>query len=70
MQQSANERNRTMTKVQKKAIKRICADYDFENTKELKEYLKDSFGDTLDEYWFNGSTEEECYAELERVVRI
>lgn len=57
-----------MTKEQKKAIKRICEDYDFENLKELREYLRDTYGDTLDEYWFNGNTEEECYAELEKVV--
>lgn len=59
-----------MTKEQKKAIKRICADYDFEDAKELKEWLKENYGDTLDEYWFSGNTEEDCYTELERVVKI
>lgn len=59
-----------MTREQKNAIKRICEEYDFENTKELKEWLKDNYGDTLDKDWFSGSTEEECYAELVRVVSL
>ena len=29
-----------MTKEQRKAIKRICADYDFEDLKELREWSK------------------------------
>lgn len=57
-----------MTREQKKAIKRICEEYDFEDAKELRAWMKDMYGDTLDEYWFEGSTEEECYAELDRVV--
>ena len=57
-----------MTKEMKKAIKRICEDYDFEDAKELKVWMKENYGDTLDEDWFTGSTEEECYAELERLV--
>lgn len=59
-----------MTKAQRNAIKRICEDYDFENLKELREYLKDSYGDKLDEYWFSGTTEDECYKELEKVVSL
>lgn len=57
------------TKEQKQAIKRICQDYDFENVKELKEYLKDRYDDKLDYYWFRETTEEGCYNELEKVVR-
>lgn len=59
-----------MTKEQKSAIKRICTDYDFVGTKELKEWLKDQYGDTLDEYWFSGTTEQECYNELVGVIEI
>ena len=59
-----------MKDYQKKAIKRICADYDFDNLKELKTYLKDVYGDTLDEYWFTSTTENGCYEELERVVSL
>lgn len=56
------------TKEQKKAIKKICGDYDFENVQELRRYLKDNYGDDFDALWFNGKTEEECYKELEKVV--
>ncbi len=59
-----------MTKEQRKAIKRICEDYDFEDTKELKEWLKDNYGDTLDKDWFIGDSEEDCYAELKSVVSL
>ena len=59
-----------MKKEQKRAIKRICADYDFENTKELKEWLKEQYGDELDEYWFRGSTEQDCYEELKEIIEI
>lgn len=57
------------TKEQKQAIKRICQDYDFENVKELKEYLRDSYGDILDYYWFRETSIEGCYKELEKVVK-
>ena len=57
-----------MTKEQKKAIKRICEEFGFDDAKELKDWLKDNYGDELDKYWFNGNTEEECYKELEKVV--
>lgn len=56
------------SKEQKRAIKRICEDYDFEDLKELKEYLKDEYGDDFDADWFTGQTEEECYEELRKVV--
>lgn len=58
------------TAEQKKAIKRICNDYDFEDVKELRSWLKEEYGDTLDGDWFSGKTEEECYQELEQVVAI
>lgn len=58
-----------MTKEQRKAIKRICNDYDFESLRELKEWMKDQYGDTLDEYWFTAKTEEECYEELEKIMK-
>ena len=58
------------TKEQKQAIKRICQDYDFENAKELREYLRDRYDDKLDYYWFSETTEEGCYKELEKVVRL
>ena len=57
-----------MTQEQKRAIKRICEENDFEDVKELKAWMKDMYGDTLDNYWFEGTTEDECYAELDRVV--
>lgn len=53
-----------LTKEQRQAIKRICKDYDFENIKELKSYMKEMSEDKLDYYWFEGKTEEECYKEL------
>ena len=37
-----------MTQEQKRAIKRICKDYDFENIKDLRAYFVDRFGDALD----------------------
>jgi hypothetical protein len=57
-----------MTKEQKNAISKICKDYGFENLKELKAWLKDQYGDILDEYWFSSTTEKGCYKELEKVV--
>ena len=54
-----------MTKEAKRAIKRFCEDYGFDNLKELKEYAKDSYGDILDEHWFRDLNDEECcYNEL------
>jgi len=57
-----------MKDYQKKAIKRICKDYDFEDYKELKQYLKEDYGDTLDQYWFDGQDEETCYQELNKLL--
>lgn len=59
---------KTFTVEQKKAIKRICSDFDFEDVKELRSYLRDSYGDIFDADWFSGKTESECYSELERVL--
>lgn len=56
-----------MTKEQRKAIKRICEDFDFENLKELSEYMRDNYGDPLDlELW--DKTEEGLYRELEQLL--
>ena len=56
-----------MTKEQRKAIKRICKNFDFENLKELREYMRDCFGDPLDlELWCK--TEEGLYNELEQLL--
>ena len=57
-----------MTKEQKRAIKRICEEYGFEDIRELRDWLYDNYGDRFDEYWFDGTTEQECYEELERVM--
>jgi hypothetical protein len=52
-----------MTKEQKKAIKRICDEYDFQNLKELRQYMKDVFDDPFDlDMW--SKTEEGLYNEL------
>lgn len=53
------------TTEQKKAIKRICEDYDFENAKELKDWFKENYDDDFDSNWFYGKTEEECYKEIQ-----
>ena len=54
-----------MIQEQKRAIKRICKDYDFENIKELRAYFVDRFGDALDlDLWAkdeNGLYNEICY---------
>lgn len=56
-----------MTKEQRKAIKRICEDFDFENLKELREFMRDNFGDPLDlELW--SKTEAGLYEELEQLL--
>ena len=56
-----------MTKEQRKAIKSICEDFDFKNLKELREYMRDNYGDPLDlELW--DRTEEGLYNELERLL--
>lgn len=56
-----------MTKGQRKAIKRICEDYDFENIKELREYMRDNYGDSLDlDLW--DKTEDGLYNEIARFI--
>ena len=56
-----------MTKGQRKAIKRICEDYDFENIKELRQYMKSNYDDTLDlDLW--DKTEEGLYDEISRLI--
>ena len=57
-----------MTKEQRKAIKRICADYDFEDLKELREWFKDFYGDTLDlDLW--DKTEDGLYNEISKMIK-
>lgn len=54
-----------MTKEQRKAIKRICNDFDFEDIKELREYFRENYGDPLDfDLW--DKTEEGLYKEISR----
>ena len=56
-----------MTREQRKAIKRICEDYDFDDLKELREYMRDQYGDPLDlELW--DETEDGLYSEIERFI--
>lgn len=57
-----------MTKEQRKAIKRICADYDFEDLKELREWFKDFYGDNLDlDLW--DKTEDGLYDEIAKMIK-
>ena len=57
-----------MTKEQRKAIKRICADYDFEDLKELREWFKDFYGDNLDiDLW--DKTEDGLYEEITKMIK-
>lgn len=57
-----------MTKEQRKAIKRICAEYDFEDLKELREWFKDFYGDNLDlDLW--DKTEDGLYEEITKMVK-
>ena len=57
-----------MTKEQRKAIKRICADYDFEDPKELREWFKDFYGDNLDlDLW--DKTEDGLYNEITKMIK-
>lgn len=57
-----------MTKEQRKAIKRICADYDFEDLKELREWFKDFYGDNLDlDLW--DKTEDGLYEEIAKMIK-
>ena len=52
-----------MTREQRKAIKRICRDYGFENIKELREYMRERYDDPLDlDLW--DKTEDGLYNEL------
>lgn len=57
-----------MTKEQRKAIKRICADYDFEDLKELREWFKDFYGDNLDLDLWN-KTEDGLYDEISKMIK-
>lgn len=57
-----------MTKEQRKAIKRICADYDFEDLNELREWFKDFYGDNLDlDLW--DKTEDGLYDEITKMIK-
>ena len=57
-----------MTKEQRKAIKRICADYNFEDLKELREWFKDFYGDNLDlDLW--DKTEDGLYEEIAKMIK-
>ena len=57
-----------MTKEQRKAIKRICADYDFEDLKELREWFKDFYGDNLDlDLW--DKTEDGLYEKKTKMIK-
>ena len=57
-----------MTKEQRKAIKCICADYDFEDLKELREWFKDFYGDNLDlDLW--DKTEDGLYDEISKMIK-
>ena len=57
-----------MTKEQRKAIKRICADYDFEDLKELREWFKEFYGDNLDlDLW--DKTEDGLYDEISKMIK-
>ena len=57
-----------MTKEQRKAIKRICADYDFEDLKELREWFKDFYADNLDlDLW--DKTEDGLYEEISKMIK-
>lgn len=57
-----------MTKEQRKAIKRICEDYDFEDLKELREWFKDFYGDNLDlDLW--DKTEDGLYEEIAKMIK-
>lgn len=56
-----------MTKEQRKAVKRICEDYDFEDIKELRQYMKSNYEDPLDlDLW--DKTEEGLYKEISRLI--
>lgn len=56
-----------MTREQRKAIKRICEDFDFDDLKELREYMRDQYGDPLDlELW--DKTEDGLYSEIEKLI--
>lgn len=56
-----------MTKEQRKAIKRICNEYDFNNLQELRRHMKDNYDDPLDlDLW--DKTEDGLYDELSKYV--
>lgn len=56
-----------MTKAQRKAIKRICNDYDFIDIRELREYMKFYYDDPLDlDLW--DKTEEGLYNEISQFI--
>ena len=58
-----------MTAGQKKAIKRICIEYDFENLKELRQYIKDVFDDPFDlDVW--SESEAGLYEEVTKMFKM
>lgn len=59
-----------LTVEQKRAIKRVCEKEGFENYRELKSFMKSYTEDTLDYYWFDGKSEDECYKELVKYFKL
>lgn len=58
-----------MTSGQKKAIKRICEEYDFENLKELRQHMRDCYDDPFDlDCW--DETEDALYKEITTLFSI
>ncbi len=56
-----------MTREQRKAIKRICEDHDFEDLKELRNYMKSNYDDPLElDLW--DKTEEGLYNEISSLI--
>lgn len=58
------------TATQKRAIKRICEDYDFFDAVEIRQFLRDEYGDCFDGNWFTSNNEQECYNELAKAVSL
>lgn len=61
-------RKSIFTKEQKRAIDRICREYDFEDVRELRFFMREKYGDEFEEINFSSDREKDCYEELAESV--
>lgn len=57
-------RKSVFTRGQKRAVNRICKEYDFKDVDELRFFMKEEYGDEFEEIIFSSDNEKDCYENL------